>query len=88
MFKPTGNKMLVQWEFEKMPEGSKLVLAEIAKKKTRLGVIMAIGDAVKDDSFALGDRVMIEDYAGDEINTEEWGECVILKPCDLIAIVS
>ena len=92
--RPLGNRVLVQRtkQEEKLKGG--IILPDSAQKKQETAVIVAIGPGIPDKEgnlesfdFKVGDSILINKYAGQEITLND-EEFVVVKSDDIIAVIN
>lgn len=91
--RPLGNRVLVQREAAEDVAKGGIILPDTAKKKQETAIVLAVGSGIKDEKGALqpiplkvGDRVLMDKYAGQEIEVEG-NDYVILRFDDIVAVV-
>lgn len=92
-FKPLGNRVLVRRLEEKESSKGGIILPDTAKKKQEMTEVVAIGPGKKTQEgkllpmpVAIGDVVLIDKYAGQEITLND-EEFVVIRSDDIVAIV-
>ena len=86
---PLGNRVLVRRVEEQ--ETSSIILPDTAKKKQEMAEVIAIGHGKKNDtppSVKIGDTVLVDKYAGQEVTINDDEEFLIVRFDDIIAIVN
>lgn len=92
-FKPLGNRVLVRRLEEKESSKGGIILPDTAKKKQEMTEVVAIGPGKKTQEgkilpmpVKVGDVVLIDKYAGQEITLND-EEFVVIRSDDIVAIV-
>ena len=83
MLKPLGDRILVALDLSEEKTASGLIIPDSAQDKGFRGVVLAIGDDVKE--IEAGFRVLIGKYSGVEMNIND-RDCVLLREEDTLAI--
>ncbi|MEM7174859.1 MAG: co-chaperone GroES [Chlamydiota bacterium] len=93
LLKPLGNRVALQRLEEEETLKGPILLPDTAKKKPETATVVAIGqgETTKEGkilpmSVAIGDKVLIEKYAGQEVIIDD-EEYIIVKAEELIAAV-
>src|SRR3989338_11657194 len=91
--RPLGNRVLVQREAPEDVVKGGIILPDTAKKKQETAIVLAVGSGIKDEKGAItpipltvGDRVLMDKYAGQEIEVEG-DDYVIIRFDDIVAVV-
>ena len=83
MLKPLGDRILVSLDLAEEKTESGLIIPDSAQDKGFRGVVLAVGDDVKE--IEAGFRVLIGKYSGVEMNIND-RDCVLLREEDTLAI--
>lgn len=92
MFKPLGDRIVVQFEEKEQTVGG-FVLAGASQEKTKVAEVRAIGQGIRTlsgeliaPSVSVGDKVLVESFAGIEV--KEGDETLqIVRESDILAIL-
>ena len=92
MIKPLGDRVLLKMVDAEQTTKSGIILASNAKEKPQIAEVIAVGPGGKIDGeeiemyIKVGDKVIVNKYAGTEVKFE--GEdFIIIKQEDVLAIV-
>jgi chaperonin GroES len=92
-FKPLGDRVLVRRLEEKETNKGGIILPDTAKKKPEVTEVIAIGPGKTSQEgkvlpipVKVGDTVLIDKYAGQEITLND-EEFVVIRSDDIVAIV-
>ena len=84
MLKPLGDRILVKLdETESVTSGGIVIPDTVNKEKAYRGVVMAVGDDVKE--VKVKNRVFVGKWTGVEMNIND-KDCVLLREEDTLAI--
>ncbi len=93
MLKPVGDRVLIQMKEQEQITKSGIILSQKVQEKPILGVVIEIGDGKRDEDgdflemlIKKGDKVIINKYAGTDIEYEE-KEYKIVKEEDILAVI-
>ena len=92
--KPLADRIIVKpLEAQEKSKGG-ILLPETAKEKPQEGKIVAVGKGKTLDNgqvqaleVKVGDRVLYGKYSGNEINTKDGEELLIMREEDILAII-
>lgn len=91
-FRPLNDRVLIQRKEGREQEGG-IILPDAARKKQEIAQVLAVGPGKKDSEgkvspmeVRVGDQVLIDRYAGQEISLEG-EEYLIVRQDDIVAIV-
>lgn len=82
---PMGDRLLIKMEEVAQKTASGLYIPQTAQEKTQIGIVEAIGDSA-DIKVKVGQKVMIEKYAGTPIKIDD-NEKIILKMENILAVI-
>lgn len=93
--KPLGDRVLLKvLEAEEKTKGG-IVVPDTAKEKPQEGRVVSVGTGkMKDDGTRIamqvkeGDKVLFSKYSGNEFNSKDGEEFLIIKEEDILAILS
>ena len=92
MLKPLGDRIVVQFEEKEQVVGG-FVLAGASQEKTKEAEVFAVGQGVRTlngdliaPSVSVGDRVLVEAFAGIEVK-EDNRNLHIIREADILAII-
>ena len=92
MLKPLGDRIVVQFEEKEQVVGG-FVLAGASQEKTKEAEVLAVGQGVRTlngdliaPSVSVGDRVLVEAFAGIEVK-EDNRNLHIIREADILAII-
>ena len=84
--KPLADRIMVKLEKTEAKTAGGIIIPDTAQEKTQQGVVTEIGDDTEVIKVKVGQKVMYDKYAGNQIKIEGT-EYLILKMADIIAIV-
>ncbi len=92
--KPLADRIVVKpLEAEEKSKGG-IVLPETAKEKPQEGKVVAVGKGkvlnngqVHPLELKVGDRILYGKYSGNEINTKDGDELLIMREDDVLAVI-
>lgn len=82
---PMGDRLLIKMEEVAQKTASGLYIPQTAQEKTQIGIVEAVGDSA-DIKVKVGQKVMIEKYAGTPIKIDD-NEKIILKMENILAVI-
>ncbi|WAA12578.1 co-chaperone GroES [Fervidibacillus halotolerans] len=93
MFKPLGDRVVIELLETEEKTASGIVLPDTAKEKPQEGKVVAVGNGRVLDSgervpveVKVGDRIIFSKYSGTEVKYEG-KEYLILRESDILAVV-
>ena len=93
-FRPLSNRVLVKRVKEEAETCGGIILPDSAKQKQEIGEILAMGPGKKgkdgklvEMTVKVGDKVMWDKFSGQNIDSVDSEELVIVKEDDIIAII-
>lgn len=94
MLRPTGNKLVVRRDGLDAPgdvdasvfKKGLLVMPDIARAKSRYGIVVRVGPDVK-ERIRKGDRVVITWFDGTHFDDEDLGEVEVFLESEILAVV-
>lgn len=90
--KPLSDRVVVQMEEAEETTKAGIILTNSAKEKPQVAVVIAVGpggvvDGIETEMLVdVGDRVLLNKYAGTEVKVDE-KEYIIVRQSDILAIV-
>ncbi len=90
-FKPIFDRVVVEPKSENEEEKSCLVLPKSIEQKPQIGIVVAVGDGENFDNVKtemkvkIGDKIMFEKYAGNELKIED-KTFIVLRQIDVIGV--
>ena len=92
--RPLADRVLVKRAKNEERTSGGIILPDTAREKQELGEVIAVGPGKTDKegkkieiAVKVGDRVMWDKFAGNEVKIEDEDDFVIVKSDDIIAIV-
>ena len=92
MLKPLADRVIIKMTKAEETTKSGIILASNAKEKPQIAEVIAVGPGGKIDGeqiemyIKVGDKVIVNKYAGTEVKFEG-EELIIVKQADILAIV-
>lgn len=92
MIKPLADRVLIKMKEKEETTKSGIILSSAVKEKSQLAEIIEVGAGGKVEGKEIqmyvkkGDRVIVNKYAGTEVEFEE-EEYLIVKQSDILAII-
>lgn len=90
-FKPLFDRVVIDPEVEENTIKSGIVLPQTSQERPQIGVVVAVGDGDNFDGVEtkmkvqIGDKVMFEKYAGNELKMNE-KTFVVLRQIDIVGV--
>jgi len=90
-FKPLYDRVLIDPQVEDNMIKSGIVLPQTSQEKPQIGIVVAVGDGENLDGVEtkmkvkIGDKIMFEKYAGNELKLEE-KTYVVLRQIDIVGV--
>lgn len=86
--RPLGTRIVVEVAAAEVKTASGLIIPDSAKEKPQRGVVVAVGNGVKDEAMELkvGDTILYGKYAGTEIQIDG-KDYLMMKQSDVFAIL-
>lgn len=90
--KPLSDRVVVKMEEAEETTKAGIILTNSAKEKPQVAVVIAVGpggvvDGIETEMLVdVGDRVLLNKYAGTEVKVDE-KEYIIVRQSDILAIV-
>jgi len=84
--KPLQDRILLKPEVAESKTASGIIIPDTAQEKTQKAVVVAVGDDKEKIKVAVGDRVIYDKYAGNQIKLDGV-EHLIVKAADVIAVI-
>ncbi len=86
--KPIGSRVVIRQEESAEKTASGLFIPQVAKEKTQVGDVIAVGTGSKDVEMlvSVGDKVLFEKYAGTSVKVDG-AEVLIVDIENILAIV-
>ena len=92
--RPLADRVLVKRSKQEERTAFGIILPDTAKEKQEIGEVIAIGPGKTDKdgkriniAVKVGDKVMWDKFAGNDVKIEDEEDFVIVKSDDIIAIV-
>ena len=87
-FKPNEDRVLIQAAEAETKTASGLYIPDTAKEKPQKGIVIAVGEGLKDKpvTVKVGDNILYGKYAGTEIQIDS-DDLLIMRESDILAIV-
>lgn len=92
MFKPVGNRVIIEPAKQEETTLSGIVLPDSAREKPQEGIVVALGSKKNEKGEAiefdvkLGDRIIFAKYTGSELKYDG-KEYLVMREEDILAIV-
>ena len=90
-FKPLYDRVLIDPETEENVSKSGIVLPQTSQERPQFGVVVCVGDGENFDGVEtkikvkVGDKIMFEKYAGNELKLNE-KTYIVLRQIDIIGV--
>ena len=90
-FKPLFDRVVIDPEIEDNTSKSGIVLPQTSQERPQIGVVVSVGDGENFDGVEtkmkvqVGDKVMFEKYAGNELKLNE-KTYVVLRQIDIVGV--
>jgi chaperonin GroES len=92
--RPLADRVLVKRSKQEERIAGGIILPDTAREKQELGIVIAVGPGKTDKdgkrieiAVKVGEKVMWDKFAGNEVKIEDEDDFVIVKSDDIIAIV-
>jgi chaperonin GroES len=87
-FKPNEDRVLVEAAEAETKTASGIIIPDTAKEKPQKGIVVAIGEGLKDKpvTVKVGDNILYGKYAGTEI-TIDGKEYLIMRNSDIFGTI-
>ncbi|MGP1587102.1 MAG: co-chaperone GroES [Treponemataceae bacterium] len=84
---PLADRVLVKTEKAETKTVSGIIIPDTAQEKTQIATVVAVGDdKEKIGAISVGKKIMYDKYSGTSVKIDG-EEHLILKACDIIAVI-